>query len=116
MAYSEELVERIREALRGESDVREISMFGGRCFMLNGKLFACAAKEEYLFRVGRKHLDEAFAKPGSRPMVNNGRISKGFLFVNKDFVGTKEEFEHWINLCLDFNQSLTDEDVKLKEK
>jgi len=40
-------------------------------------------------------------------MVNNGRIMKGFLFVSEDVVQSKEEFDYWINQCLNFNKELT---------
>ena len=39
------LVERLRELLTGEAVLREVSMFGGRAFMVNEKMVVSAGKE-----------------------------------------------------------------------
>lgn len=105
MAYSEEIAERVRKALGDVADVREISMFGGRCFMVNGKMFVCAGNHELLCRIGRKNHEEAFAKEGTRPMVNNGRIMRGFLFVDEQTIETEDAFNYWIELCRKYNRT-----------
>ena len=105
MAYSEGLAERLREALGNVEDVREVSMFGSRCFVVNGKLFACACKNELLCRVGAKNFDKQFSKEGTRPLINNGRIMKGFLFVDEKIVPSKKDFDLLIDVCFEFNRS-----------
>ena len=42
MTYDEDLADRIRQALAGEDDVREVKMFGGLTFMVNSKMTATA--------------------------------------------------------------------------
>ena len=42
MAYDRELADRIREALAGVTQVREVRMFGGLSFMVNGKIAVTA--------------------------------------------------------------------------
>lgn len=39
------LVERLRELLTGEAVLREVSMFGGRAFMVNEKMVVSAGKD-----------------------------------------------------------------------
>jgi hypothetical protein len=40
MLVDEDLAERMRVALAGTGAVREVRMFGGLCFMLNGNMVA----------------------------------------------------------------------------
>jgi hypothetical protein len=35
--------------------------------------------------------------PGKNPM-------KGYVFVDDSGMKSKQDFEHWINLCLEFNK------------
>ena len=49
----ENLAERIRAVLAGTGSVREVRMFGGLCFMLNGNMVAGASKRGLLVRVGK---------------------------------------------------------------
>ena len=44
MAVDEDLAERMRVALAGTGAVREVRMFGGLCFMLNGNMVAGTSK------------------------------------------------------------------------
>ena len=44
MALDEDLAERVRVALAGTGAVREVRMFGGLCFMLNGNMVAGTSK------------------------------------------------------------------------
>lgn len=44
------LVERLRELLTGEAVLREVSMFGGRAFMVNEKMVVSAGKDGSLSR------------------------------------------------------------------
>ena len=80
MAIDEQLVERVRRALGGESGVREVRMFGGLGFMLNGHLLACADTRGLLVRVGETGQPDALAQ-GAKPMLMNGRQMKGFVRV-----------------------------------
>ena len=47
--------------LAGTGSVREVRMFGGLCFMLNGNMVAGASKRGLLVRVGKHRI-------GSRPI------------------------------------------------
>jgi TfoX/Sxy family transcriptional regulator of competence genes len=54
IAVDEELAERMRTALAGAGDMREVRMFGGLCFMLNGNMVAGTSKRGMLLRVGKE--------------------------------------------------------------
>jgi TfoX/Sxy family transcriptional regulator of competence genes len=81
MAIDENLVEWVRNAL-ADAPVREVKMFGGLCFMLNGHMVVCASKGSLLVRVGEEGKAAAVVK-GAQPMVMNGRQMKGFVVVEE---------------------------------
>ena len=57
MAIDENLVQRMREALDAAGELREVKMFGGLCFMLNGNMLAVALGDGHgNFSVGRDYV------------------------------------------------------------
>ena len=63
MALNKDLAERIRAVLAGTGSLREVRMFGGLCFMLNGNMVAGTSKRGLLVRVGRGQHARALAPP-----------------------------------------------------
>jgi len=72
----------VRTALAGASAIREVKMFGGIGFMLNGNLVAAVSKRGLLVRVGKDHRGNALAQQGARPMVMRGRTMEGYIYVD----------------------------------
>ena len=60
----QDLLARVRAALMGAGTVREVKMFGGIGFMLNGNLIGGASNRGLLVRVGHTRQREALALPG----------------------------------------------------
>jgi len=52
MPYDEELANRVRKALSGH-EVEEKNMFGGLCFMVNGKMCITVGKDRIMSRIFR---------------------------------------------------------------
>jgi TfoX/Sxy family transcriptional regulator of competence genes len=104
MAYSEKINNRIREAIADTPRVEEKYMFGGSCFMVNGKMCIGVVEDEMMCRIGPDVYEEALQKRGSREMVFTGRPMKGYVYVSEEGMKTKKEFDYWINLCLEFNK------------
>lgn len=50
MAFNENLSNRIREALVNEAHVEEKHMFGGVCYMVNGKMCVGVVRNEMMCR------------------------------------------------------------------
>src|SRR3954467_13382048 len=100
MAYDEKLNDRIREAIAELPGVEEKHMFGGTCFMVNGKMCIGVVKDEMMCRIGPDVYEQALEKPGCREMVFTGRPMKGYVYVSDDGIKTKKEFKYWIDLCL----------------
>lgn len=82
MTRDETLVADIRAHLLSAGAVREVKMFGGIGFMLNGNLVAAASKRGLLLRVGKDHHEEALTRPGARPMEMRGRTMEGYVYVD----------------------------------
>lgn len=104
MAFNEKLADRIREALVNVPKVEEKFMFGGACFMVNGKMCVGVVKEEMMCRIDPALDESVLEKNGCRQMDFNHKPMKGYVFVSDLAMKSKKDFEYWISLCLDFNE------------
>jgi TfoX/Sxy family transcriptional regulator of competence genes len=105
MAVDEDLAERIRAVLGGTGALREVRMFGGLCFMLNGNMLVGTSKRGLLVRVGKDQHSDALARPGAKPMEMAGRSMKGYIFV--DPVPRDEQaLRDWLELAVAFVKTL----------
>ena len=82
MASDEELAASVRAALKDAGAIREVKMFGGIGFMLNGNMVAAASRRGLLLRVGKHYQAEALAQSGARPMEMRGRTMEGYVYVD----------------------------------
>ena len=105
MVLDEDLAERIRVALAGAGAVREVRMFGGLCFMLNGNMVAGTSKRGLLVRVGKDQESSALARPGAKPMEMTGRRMEGYVFVDPP---PREDrlLQDWLALAVAFAKTL----------
>ena len=103
MAFDEKLADRIRESLADIPNVEEKFMFGGVCFMVNGKMCVGVVKDDMMCRIDPAMEGTALEKNGCRPMDFTGRPMKGYVYVSEEGMKKKKDFDHWIKLCLDFN-------------
>jgi len=69
----------LREALRGETNVTETAMFGGKAWLLSGHLLCGAREDGMLARVGPARNAWALAFPAVAPMVMRGRALDGWV-------------------------------------
>ena len=116
MAYNEKLADRIREALVDIPKVEEKLMFGGSCFMVNGKMCVGVVKDEMMCRIDPALDEVVLEKTGCRPMDFTGRPMKGYIFISAEGMKTKKNFDYWIQLCLDFNLKAKASKKKSKKK
>ena len=69
MTDQEDLIERVREALSDRSP-REVSMFGGVSFMIEGRMVVAARREgELLLRIDPTAAKDLLARPGAHPAL-----------------------------------------------
>ena len=83
--FETELAATVRTAIKGAGTIREIKMFGGIGFMLNGNLLAAASKRGLLARVGQHQQSAALEQQGARPMVMRGRTMPGYIYLDPPY-------------------------------
>lgn len=104
MPINEKLANRVREAIADKGEIEEKKMFSGMCFMLDGKMCICINKDEIMCRIKPEAANEALEKPGTRPMIHNGRTMRGVVYVNEEFIKTKKQLDYWVQAALEFNK------------
>ena len=105
MTSEENLASRVRGALAHADDVREVKMFGGVGFMLNGNMVAAASKRGLLVRVGKDRHRDALTRPGTPPMEMRGRVMEGYVYVEPAILDD-ESLRDWIRLAAAFVATL----------
>jgi len=104
MAYSQKLAERIRKALAGIPNIEEKKMFRGIAFMLNDKMCVTVGDNEMMCRIDPDLHEASIKRKGCRTMIMKGKEYKGWVMISEEGMKTKKDFDHWINLALDFNK------------
>ena len=102
----QELAASVRAAVAGTGDIREVRMFGGIGFMLNGNMVAAASRRGLLLRVGKDRQNQALAQFGARPMVMRGRTMEGYVYVDPPALN-KQAVQRWLRLAIAYVQTLT---------
>jgi len=104
MPFDQTLADRIADVLQ-ERDVLfvEKKMFGGLCFMVEGKMCIGVEKDRIMARVGEEMYESALKKDGCTEMDFTGKPLTGFVYVSQDALDEDSELEYWIGLCLAYN-------------
>nr|WP_284711077.1 TfoX/Sxy family protein [Brevibacterium sp. XM4083] len=104
------LVDRVRTALAGEAVVREVSMFGGRSFMVYEKLAVCALKTGALLaRVDADRHAELLDRPGAaQAEMGAGRtMGPGWIEVAATALEREADLTRWVGLALEHNRAVS---------
>lgn len=105
MAYNQQLADRVREIIaRDHSDVEEKRMFGGLCFMVNGKMCVGVESERMMVRFDPAINDEIMEMNGAGPMDFTKRVLKGYAFVDIEVLKTDKDLEYWVGIALEYNK------------
>ncbi len=84
----EDLADRVRAALPEGAEVREVRMFGGLSFMVDGGL---------LVRVEEARYDDLVERPGAREAVmGSTSMSPGWLLVDAHGLASDDDLAFWI--------------------
>ena len=103
MAFSEELAERIRQALARKKGIEEKRMFGGVGFLLNGNLLVGVRKDSLLVRLGPEQGDEALTEAHVSEFEITGRgTMKGWVVVSLEGVQGDDQLKGWIERAAKF--------------
>lgn len=115
MDAGEKLAAQARAALSQTQGIREVRMFGGTGFMLNGNLLAGASERGLLIRVGEDRQRQAVPQPGVRPMVMRGRTMKDYIYVGPQGLDDRT-IRVWLKLAIAFVKTLPAKRPRLKAK
>jgi TfoX/Sxy family transcriptional regulator of competence genes len=97
VVYDEELADRIRELVAGESGLTEKKMFGGLAFLIGGNMAVAASGQGgLLVRMEPAQSDKLVATTSARLMEMRGRSMQGWLRVDAEDVRTKRQLVKWV--------------------
>lgn len=127
MAYNTQLANRLRERLQELPNIEEKEMMGGLVFMWNdadwrsvivqssyprsrlrsGHFYPSACmgiiKDELMCRIDPERHETEVERQGCRTMDFTHRPMKGYVLIDETGMKTREDFEHWVKLSLEFN-------------
>jgi TfoX/Sxy family transcriptional regulator of competence genes len=115
MGSDGDLAARVRAALSRAGTIREVQMFGGIGFMLNGNLLAAASRRGLLLRVGKDRQPDALAQQGARPMIMRGRTMEGYIYVDPP-AASDQALRKWLQLAIAFVKTLPSKPATSKPK
>lgn len=101
-----DLVERVRAAMPPGRAVREVSMFGGRSFMLDGRMLVAARRGgDLLVRIDPARQPELLDVAGARPAVMGADrpMGPGWIAVAPDALADDVQLADWLQVALDFH-------------
>jgi TfoX/Sxy family transcriptional regulator of competence genes len=101
--YSEEVARRIRRSLAHLPNVEEKKMFSGISFLVDEKMCISVGKTGIMFRIDPAIHEEALQKNGCATVTMQGREYKGWIRITEDGMKSRQDFEHWVHLALEFN-------------
>lgn len=102
MAYDEKFADRIRASLAARR-YSERKMFGGLCFMVDGKMLVGISLGRLMVRVDPDRHEALLKRKHARPMDFTGRPMKGYLFVDVEGLKTPAQLRWWLDAALEFN-------------
>ena len=112
MAYNQEIDERIRKIVSRWKNIETKKMFGGVCYLQDGKMFCGVNKDFLILRLGEKNADEAIKLNHTSPFYITKRPMKGWLTVEEEGFSTPEELRTWLKIARDFVKALPREKRK----
>lgn len=102
MAYDEAMAARVKTLL-GRRKIKEMKMFGGLAFLVNGKMCVTVGAERIMVRIDPRDHDRVAARRGASTTTMRGRNYRGYVRVDNDVLKTKAALARWIDLALAFN-------------
>ena len=96
MAYDAMLAMRVREVLQRKKRISQKEMFGGACFMVDGKMCCGVIKDKLVVRVIQEEYDTLLRKPHVKPMDFTGKPLRGFVYVLPSGLKRRASLKAWV--------------------
>jgi TfoX/Sxy family transcriptional regulator of competence genes len=104
VSVEEQLLKRVRAAF-ADTTVREVKMFGGIGFMLQGNMVVAASSRGLLVRLDEAQYQQALERPGAAPMVMRGRALKSYIRVAPDALDARA-VKMWVRIARAYVETL----------
>ena len=104
------LVQRVRELVNEEPDVREVSMFGGRAIMVNNKMIVSVGRNgDLLVRVAADRHETLLSEPGAeQAQMGAGRdMGLGWITVAPEVIADDGRLAFWVDMAMRHNRAIT---------
>jgi TfoX/Sxy family transcriptional regulator of competence genes len=102
MAYSEELLKRIRRILAHRNDVVEKKMFGGVAFMVKGSMACGPHGDSLIVRIGNEAATKAMDEPHVKPMDFTGKVLKSFAEIKPPGIKIDSQLRRWVLMAAEY--------------
>jgi TfoX/Sxy family transcriptional regulator of competence genes len=96
MAYDLGLADRIRMVLGRLGSFSERKMFGGLCFLVNGRMCCGIVKRDLMLRLTPEMAATALREPHTRPMDFTGKPMKSMIYVDAAGIDSDSSLETWV--------------------
>ena len=106
MAYDAVLAKRVSALLQRKKRISQKEMFGGACFMLDGKMCCGVIKDKLVVRVMPEQCDELLRRPHVKPMDFTGKPLRGFVYVLPAGLKRLSSLRAWVDKGLNYVNSL----------
>ncbi len=106
MAFDQELDARVEEVLGAWGASRK-KMFGGTCYLLNGKMTAGVSGDSVFLRLSPEEGTAALQLPDVRPFDISKNPASGWVMVGPDGLDP-DSLEDWLEQARDFVATLPD--------
>jgi TfoX/Sxy family transcriptional regulator of competence genes len=107
MAYDEELAGRIRDLVGDEPGLTEQKMFGGLAFLIGGNMaIAASGQGGILVHADPDEADALLDSTEAHLMEMRGKQMRGWLRVDSEHVGTKQQLATWVEVGTGYARSL----------
>lgn len=105
MADEAALPDRIRKALADLPAVREVSMFGGLCFLVRDKIAVSANRDgNLLVRCDPTEAERLLDRPGAEiAQMGHRSMGTGWLQIRPAGIEADTDLTFWIETALQFN-------------
>lgn len=110
----DDVIAYLREALPKAGNIREVRMFGGTGFMLDGNMVAGTFKKGLLLRVGPDRLNGALKIAGARQMEMGRRLMEGYVHIDPQALD-KKAVQSALRLAVAFVGTLPPKAAKAKK-
>ena len=99
MAYDGKLAERLHDVLKGTKGLVSKRMFGGLCFMLDGKMLCGVLKDNLVLKYDASHQAKVMAMPHVKPFDFTKKPMAGIAYVTPPGTKTAASIKKWVKLA-----------------